>query len=96
MFVAAANSGMEPSVWLSSKDNREQYGYGDYSATQLTEAYNKWDSGTDNLAALRNIVTSSPTYTAAQKADLAMTYYDRGAITYNQMKQFLKENGIEI
>lgn len=96
MFAAIDASGMDPAVWLSSKDNRKQYGYDGYSASSLEDAYEKYASGGDNLAALRNIVTSSPTYTTAQKADLAMSYYDRGAITYGQMQQFLKENGIEI
>ena len=96
MFAAIDASGMDPAVWLSSKENRKQYGFDSYSASSLEDAYDKYAAGWGNLTELRNIVTSSPTYTTAQKADLAMNYYDRGEITYGQLQQFLKENGIEM
>lgn len=95
MFSAIDDSGMDPEVWLSSKENREKYGFDGYSASSLVKAYEKYASGLNRLADLRNIVASSPTYTATQKADLAMNYYDSGYITYDQLRQFLKENGIE-
>ena len=95
MFAAIDASGMDPAVWLSSKDNRKQYGFDGYSASSLEKAYDKYVAGGNNLSSLRNIVSSSPTYTTAQKAELAMNYYDRGDITYDQLRQFLKENGIE-
>lgn len=48
-----------------------------------------------NLDQLRNIVTSSPTYSAADKEKLAWQYYDEGLISEAQLRMFLKENGLD-
>ena len=47
------------------------------------------------LMQLRNIVTSSPTFSVLDKEKLAWQYFDNGYISESQLRTFLHENGLD-
>jgi hypothetical protein len=102
MFIAAMESPEGAEAWLSSKPNRKAYGYGDYSADKLMDAYNNWVAGAsyraggNGLSDIRNITSSSPTMSNIERAKLALQYNERGALSDADLLTYLDELGIPL
>lgn len=97
MFEDAYNSGGGAAA-LSSKTFRSQYGFGDYNADDLQKQYATW-TGTQSGSGLNNyrtIVSSSPTMSDTQKAQLALQYYSNGYINYKQLQEIGKSLGVDL
>jgi hypothetical protein len=102
MFIAAMESPEGAEAWISSKPNRKAYGYGDYSADKLMDAYNNWVAGAsyrageNGMSDIRNITSSSPTMSNIERAKLALQYNERGALSDADFLTYLAELGIPL
>lgn len=94
LMMAAAQASGDPDGWLSSKTNRAQYGFGDWSATDVKNYYNdRYAPGMTNVGIYGDVILSDPTLTPTQKVNLAEEYYKRGDITQYQLDSILNQLG---
>lgn len=94
LMMAAAQASGDPEGWLSSKSNRAQFGFGDWSAADVKNYYNdRYVTGQNNVGIYNNTILGDSTKSVEEKTRLAYENYDRGYITRSQLESILNQLG---
>ena len=94
LMMAAAQASGDPEGWLSSKSNRAQFGFGDWSASDVKNYYNdRYVTGQNNVGIYNNTILGDSTKSVEEKTRLAYENYDRGYITRSQLESILNQLG---